>query len=222
MIETEKRITNESFGVLKISKVTSSNKIALFGSSIKHQHFISLIVCPAMLNRSLNRDWISDAGRIPYIEVLMSYNQFAEAITSFNQGSGTPVTIERIAGRKIPEFELIDKPEEFKLELADTISGILKEIEDFKKELLQTNLAIKVRKNLLKQFDRIKMQLQENVPFIEKQFQEQMEKTITEAKSEFEGFVEGRVRDLGLEKMKVDKLLSIEDKKHESGVSNGN
>src|SRR3990167_59669 len=126
-MDDENIIKHESFGVLQVSKVQGTRR-SLFGSSIEHNHFIALRICPATLKRHLNRDWISDVGSIPYIEVMMSYNQFAEAITSFNQGSWTPVTIDRINGKQVAEFVPICKPEEFKQEITSMLSNTVKEI----------------------------------------------------------------------------------------------
>jgi len=93
-------IEHESFAMLGITRSSCSFSQNLFGSSIQHSHTIRLKIAPAKIDRMLNRDWFH-ANTKPYIEVEMSYSQFAEAITSMNVGDGVPVTLRRLDGKTI-------------------------------------------------------------------------------------------------------------------------
>jgi len=64
----------------------------------------------------------------------------------------------------------------------------------------------KAQKRLIKQIKLLKMNIEKNLPFINEQFTEQMEKTIKEAKGELEAFVSDVVRQYGLEALKHKKL----------------
>jgi hypothetical protein len=90
-----------SFGVVSLSRAHGTNH-SLFGSSITHNNFIILSIKRAILKRNLSHDWIMPDGHAPIVEVEMSATQFAEAITSFNKGEGSPCTITYVDGKQIP------------------------------------------------------------------------------------------------------------------------
>jgi len=108
-------IEHESFAMLGITRSSCSFSQNLFGSSIQHNHTIRLKIAPAKIDQMLNRDWFH-ANTKPYIEVEMSYSQFAEAITSMNVGDGVPVTLRRLDGRMIEDCPQFDKRQEFEKE----------------------------------------------------------------------------------------------------------
>jgi len=47
--------------------------------------------------------------------------------------------------------------------------------------------------------------IKSNIPFVNEQFTEQMDKTITEAKGEIEAFIEHKIRSAGLEAIAASK-----------------
>ena len=108
-------IEHESFAMLGITRSSCSFSQNLFGSSIQHSHTIKLKIAPAKIDRMLNRDWFH-ANTKPYIEVEMSYSQFAEAITSMNVGDGVPVTLRRLDDKRIEDCPQFDKRQEFEKE----------------------------------------------------------------------------------------------------------
>ena len=115
-------IKHESFAMMGISRVNCNKGQPLFGSSILHNNTIKLKIAPAKIDRHLNRDWFHTT-RTPYIEVEMSYSQFAEAITALNVGDGIPVTLKYLNGKEIEECPYLDKrqmfEQEFKKEMKD-------------------------------------------------------------------------------------------------------
>ena len=84
------RTSHPSYGTIMFNR-SNSRVTPLFGSSIKHNNVITMELRHAEIERGLNRDWVY--GKAPIAEIEMSYSQFAEAITSFGQGTGIPVTI---------------------------------------------------------------------------------------------------------------------------------
>lgn len=86
--------THPSYGQLEISRVTSNKGVPLYGTSSKFKEIIRLSIHRSELCRSLHRSWYF--AKDPIVEVDMSPAQFAEAITSLNNGSGIPVTIRKI------------------------------------------------------------------------------------------------------------------------------
>jgi hypothetical protein len=91
-----------SFGVVRLSRVTSSPGIRLFDSAISHSQFVRMEIARASRSRGLHHDFVHGSGA-PLIEVDMSLSQWGALVSSFNQGSGTPVTLHRVAGEVMPE-----------------------------------------------------------------------------------------------------------------------
>lgn len=181
-------VFKRSYGGLK--------KTTLFGSSIEHQNTITMEVRHASLIRGSHRDVVF--GENPIVTVEMSYAQFAEAITSFGQGSGIPVTL-RYTERdgRIPECEFVDKrkqfTEEFKKhssETMETSKELIKEVTELFSKKVLTKADKEGVLNKLKILD---ADIGVNVEVIVDRFNNQMDKTIMEAKSEVEAFCQNRV-----------------------------
>jgi len=193
---------HESFGLLQISRQTCSPAINLFGSSITHSNLISLTITRAEKHRNLHRDWYF--GKTKLVEVIMSDTQFAEAITSMNMGSGTPVTISQVAGERMSACPEIHRRQEIEKEFRRTcksVSDKTKEAVTEAKKILSGsgNLKKEDRQKLSDLLYHIQMEMEHNLPFISKSFEEQLDKTIMEAKGECEAFLTNTVHKLGIE-----------------------
>lgn len=128
--ETKFGTSHPSYGTLLFNRAYGG-KTPLFGSSIEHSNVITMELRHADITRRLSGDDIF--GDKPIVKVEMSYSQFAEAITSFGQGTGIPVTIRYTEkDGKIPPCDFISKREQF--------------IGEFKE---QTNKAVKKSKELI-------------------------------------------------------------------------
>jgi ElaB/YqjD/DUF883 family membrane-anchored ribosome-binding protein len=55
------------------------------------------------------------------------------------------------------------------------------------------------REAILGKLRMLMQNINSNMPFVQSQFNEAMDKTVTEAKAEVEGFVEGKIRALGID-----------------------
>lgn len=191
-------------GAIRVSRV--SGQANLFASDVQHQHFIEVTICEAEEQRNLSMNWLH-AGR-EIISVAMSEIQWAQFVSSFNQGSGTACTIEHIQGKEIKapprpsqEAELFKKEMREKVSesldsLAEAIRRVSESVEKGGKLPNKTDLN-----NILDGLKRTERELVANVPFVERQFQEHVERKMAEAKSEFEGYMNGRLRNLGLESL---------------------
>ena len=65
-------------------------------------------------------------------------------------------------------------------------------------------------KRLHRELNMIKQEIASNVPFIKKQYTEQIDKTLLEAKNEIEAFVEKKIRTIGIEGFKKE-LIKLSD-----------
>lgn len=209
-MKNDKIDQHPSYGLLSFSRVSGSNQ-TLFGSSIKHDNTIMMRVKPAKVERSLNTDWYLSAGR-EYLEVEMSYSQFAEAITSMNMGEGVPVTVRYLNGEEIERPEFKNKRLEFEEEFKERMNELNKKLDKLTfetEDILKNKKSINKgdRENILNQIAGFRQEMKSNIPFVLTCFNEQMDKTVKEAKGEIEAFVQHKTLSLGLEKLNELKQL---------------
>lgn len=197
-----------SFANLYIGRSYCSGKQTLFGSSIKHSDVITLKISPASLGRNLHNDHVY-AESTPYIEINMSQAQFAQAITSLNQGEGTPVTLIRLNGQNIEQCPFEDKRMQFDDEFSQNMKDLvneLKKMSEEAEELLENKKTLSKadREKIMSAFHKIQMEIGSNMPFMFSQFNRQMEKTVTEAKAEVEGHIQSRLTDMALKGLQLE------------------
>ena len=216
-METEKT-THPSFGIISVSRGTSSGKMNLFNSSIQQNHFIQIDIQRASLYRNVYHDSVYPEELI--VRLNMSPSQFADLITSLNT-VGSPCTLITVNGERMPEPEYVNKrvqiDDDFKKKM-DDVSSISNEFYTKIQEILmKPNIGKNDRKEILKLLDTLNAQITSNVPFIKKTFTEQMDKTANEAKFEVTQFIEEKLKRLGLDKFKDQLLLDSKDDKKDDG-----
>ena len=193
---------HESYGLVGVSRVTHSLGVSLFGSSIKHSNTIRLSIKAAEVDRHLSRDWYY--GRSGLIEIELSPTQFAEMITCMNMGDGVPCTL-----RYLDDHKRLENPPEVKQrevfeqefqENVEKVTGFYKEDLGQIRELLTKKGTIKVkeREQVAGMIAKLVDTLEDAMPFLQKGFNESMDKTVSEAKGEVEAFVMHKVTSLGI------------------------
>ena len=188
--------THPSYGTLLFSRRTGE-KESLFGSSIQHRDTICMTLHHASIERGLNKDWIH--GDKVIAEVEMSYSQFAEAITTMNVGTGVPVTVRWTEkDGNIPSCDFVSKRKQFENEFVGQREKATRESQ----KLIQEITELFSQKGTLKKADKdailaklykLNMDIGANMDFIAKQFNEQMDKTVSEAKGEIEAFCQNKI-----------------------------
>lgn len=196
----ENKDKHESYGMLQFSRVSGGAK-ALFGSSIQHKDTITMTLREGEVSRHLNNDYYFGSKEI--VQVEMSYSQFAEAITAMNIGTGVPVTIKYIQGKgKMEDCPFIDKKQQYEEEFAEHLEDIKKEASDtiieVKEIFEKKSIGKGDKEEILKKLQRLESQIGGNTEFIYKQFNEQMDKTVTEAKGEIEAFCQNKMNSIAL------------------------
>lgn len=176
-----------------------------------------MVLKEGTVSRELNEDWYFGGPEI--VEVEMSQSQFAELITSMNMDSGVPCTIKFIKGKgRIPEPDFINKREqitnEFKERMDDKKASANKIYEEIK-TLLDTKKSIGKgdRAAILRKIHSITNGLSSESNFMFRQFQEQMDKTITQAKGEIEAFAQNRINTIAQQAIaeQKDAILKLEN-----------
>lgn len=184
----------------------SGGYINLYGSAIKHQETISMTVSPS---RKQSSKWSERyyAERMPLIEVRMSASQFAQAITSMNMGSGVPVTLETLRGKRMPKCEemtvseVANKGLEDKMaQMATRLSSGFSRVE----ELLNKKGTLKVaeKKEIYEFYSRFTQDVRYNLPYLHECMTEAYDKTATATKADIEAFYVNAVMKAGLDAMK--------------------
>ena len=77
LVDGKDRVTHPAFGMARFSRVSGDNR--LYGSAVRHQHFISLCIMRGSYQHDLGRDWYHGGEEL--IEVFLSASQFAEMLT---------------------------------------------------------------------------------------------------------------------------------------------
>lgn len=190
------KTSHPSYGTLLFNRAYGG-KTPLFGSSIEHSNVITMELRHADITRRLNRDDIF--GDKPIVKVEMSYSQFAEAITSFGQGTGIPVTIRYTEkDGKIPPCDFISKREQFADEFKEKREKVTKESQQLLQDVAdlftqKKSLTKSDKEAVMSKLSKLSMDIGCNLDFIADQFNEQMDKTVMEAKGEIESFCQNKI-----------------------------
>jgi hypothetical protein len=203
---------HESFGVAGFYRRTGGN-YNLFGSSIKHGQTIALTIKRATRRRHLSNDWIHGKGQL--IEVVFSPNQFAQLLTSMNVGDGVPCTIQYVGGKRMADCPSTEQRAMFEQEFKENVEKLTEKAEIHLKEITEV-LTAKApinkaeRSAIIGKLNTLVHILTDSIPFVQSQFNEAMDKTVTEARAEVEAFVDNKIRALGIEALEgeVQKALS--------------
>lgn len=186
------------YGMLGFSR-RSGGAAPLFGSSIQHRDVICMTLKHGELGRHLNNDRYFGKGTIAEVE--MSYSQFAEAITAMNIGDGVPCTI-RFTEKDgyVKDIPLVSKQKQFEQEFADHLTDIKQEasnaIDEVKEIFEKKSIGKRDKEQIIKKLEHLAMQIGANTEFVYRQFNEQMDKTVMEAKMEVEAFCQNKMNSI--------------------------
>ena len=209
---------HKSFGIMGFTRKQSSGGATLFGSDLEHNTIISMSLRHAEIERDLSRNWYF--GKDLIVEVDMTQNQFSEMITSMNMGDGIPVTVKYTEmDGYIDEPEIENMVETHSDEFAKTARKVGENAQNLYREmeeLFSKGGTIKKadKERLLSKMHMVQQDINANMPFMEKQFAEAMDKTVTDAKGTIEAFYQHRVTEAGLDALTGDispKLIVHED-----------
>lgn len=215
--DEENITTHPSFAQIKAARVHSSKPVAMYGSAIRHGHYIILEISESEEHRQLNRYWHHDRKQI--IQVRMSETQFAQFVTSLNIGGGTTCTIERRDGKGVEEPPYVDRTQLVKTEFekhAKLVAKTLANAEARMAELLKPGAKVtKAELTLLKEdIERAAREIGSNMPYMSDSFEEAMAETVGEAKGTIEAFMMDAAAKAGLSQSRFvtpgEQLLSID------------
>lgn len=204
-----------SYGLVHITRVThSTGKTRLFGSPLAtHYGTIQLSIGRAKWSHGLHHDrYFGKNLTGELLEIEMSAAQFADMITSLNIGDGTPCTIRRVDGERIPDPpNHTTEAEHIRDNFDGSLDKFKAKVRTYRTQIedLTSKLSSKAREEIRVALDVIEDQFASNVPFVLRQFQAATTKITTAAKAEVEAFVTGAVRAAGLAALAEGRLPTL-------------
>lgn len=202
-VRDETRTTHPAYAQIGASRVSSGgagNGVALYGSDFMHNDFVAIRIKRSQLGRNLNHDWHYAYDEM--IEVMLSYSQWAEFVSTMNSGEGVPCTLRAVDGKLMPG---LPKPEtrstQFIQEQQKDMENLIALVVDAEKQVAELNISQKAKAVMLNLAFKIKQELKSNLPFVMKSFGKHMENTVEKAKTEVHAYVENRIHRAGLAAM---------------------
>jgi hypothetical protein len=198
------RADHPSFGMIGVSRASAGgNGLTLFGSSTRHHTVLSVTIRKAFSQRDLTDDRVHSTGDV-LIEVEMSEAQFGRLLTQPNIGDGVPCTIrylpkefdvERDEHYHIPRPPLPPRTtDKFRTDMAQRTTRAMSTVRSLQREIGAAMHDGALRKGrgeeLLRRVESIKTELQSNIPWVTERFEEDMEKTVDEAKADLAAYVD--------------------------------
>jgi hypothetical protein len=212
MSEDKQVLNHPSYALASFSRRSGSPK--LFASAIdKHYSYICLQLKRAELVRRDHGDYYNSSIQGDIVEVDFSAAQFAELLTTMNVGLGVPCTLRRLNNERIEEPpDVLTEAENVANEFEGDMKGFAKKIlgttiPRAKEILAKTNITKADRAELAGIFDKIGMELKNNIPFILDCFQEAIQKKVAVAKAEVDSLFTSVINKLGLKALEDIKQL---------------
>jgi hypothetical protein len=198
-----------AFGQVEVSRV--SGYVPLYASDFKHQHFIAIRVHHSKMERSLSRDW-HFTDRIPIVEFYLSEHQWAAFVSSVGIGGGVPCTIrqtEKDGG--IPGLEHRDEAHDYSDEVKERLFRATEGVRAALREVDEMNLPKAKAARLKRGIEVALRNIEENIPFVAKSFDEHMETRVEKAKSEIAAHMQNAVMRAVIAALKNEPPILIED-----------
>lgn len=202
--DEEELFEHESYGMVSLSRVSSSGQ-TLFGSSVRHHHYVKLSIQRAEMGRHLHREWYYPRENL--IEINLSAVQLAEMLTNMNT-AGVPCTLSRYWNKdgeyvSVPEPENITKQEQYTKEFKEKTEKAVESLDRAiacARDMAEAKTATKGDRNaLVELMESVRQDIASNMPFLLKSFNEKIEDVVKDAKGEIRSHVDASVRAAGLE-----------------------
>ncbi len=197
----EEHQKHPAFGQIHFSR-TNGGGGKFYGSELEANNYITMEVSQSEMRRDLTKDWYYTRG-LPVIKVRMTAGQFAEAITSLNIGSGVCCTIEMVDQKPVEKMPKQESRKEsvhrkFEERMKMFADGIRKNKDTAQSLVKKKTLSKQDQHDLLHQLEWLTTEVEKNIPFFAKCFQETMDEVVFEAKTEVENAIQHKINVLGL------------------------
>ena len=214
----ESREDHESFGLISISRVTGSGQ-AFHGSSLRHRAYITLSVHRAYVTRNAGGGQSDYHGeREMLVDLRMTEAQFAQMITTPNYGVGVPCTLEHY--QEGPMVKPEDPPSaetrrRFDRAASEDFAQAVRDFKAIAEDMIKMADSGRVRIGALREMaghlEQAVQHVEKDLPFLEEQFQRNMDAAVSEAKAEIEAFTRNNLAAAGLQHLADQAPEMIED-----------
>lgn len=216
--DEEETDTHPSFGQIRCSRV--SGRTALYGSDFVHDHYMTVAICPSETRRSLSHDW--PYAKQPIIEIAMSESQWAQFISTPNSGQGTRCTITDLHGKPVPQIpEPKRRDAQFRAEMVGKVHRAQREIAALRTEVEGLKISGAAKKTLTDRIWQAEMATSSSIEFVQKSFDEHIERTVDQAKTEVEAYIEARIHAAGLSALGIGKLVELPGPSTDRALTDG-
>lgn len=206
--------THPAYGQIGANRVQGAHQ--LYGSDFEHHSAVNITIRGSKLMRGLSRDW--HAAQDEYIEVSLSESQWAEFVSTLNSGMGTPCTVTFVRGSgELPGIErIVDRKAQFAAEVRRNVQKSLGNLDKLLKQLDDVKIGVRAKDELVMAAKLARQDIEANLPFVAKSFDEHMETQTQRAKTEIHAYMQNVVHRAGLDALQGQQLplqLPDEDEK---------
>lgn len=201
----EQITTPDCGAMIQFSRI--SGQKVLYGSPFYHQKFIRLRISKAQTYRSFHdNEYMAENIGHRYIEVDLSFSQFAECITSMNIGNGVPCTLYNLMGKEFEQPTIDDNRIKLDDEIKNETTLAIESITELINLIETEKLTAKVKSRLLNQCHKIVRVLNDHLPFIAQMYAEHLDKLEQQAKTEIAAYCDLAVMQVGLDTLQLPQL----------------
>lgn len=185
-----------AYGQIAASRV--SGHADLYGSDFTHGHYMTVTIRGSALHRALSRDWYAPGPE--FIEVALTEAQWAEFLSTPNSGSGTPCTIEfvRVEGWLPKIARTVDRRAQFAEEVRRDVQKSLGRLDALLAQLDEVKIGAKKKEELIMAAKLARQDIEANLPFVVKSFDDHMEQQTAKARMEIHGYMQHAITRAGL------------------------
>lgn len=194
-----KTYTHSAFGQISVSHISGSR--VLYDSDYVSNSFVRITITKSELKHNLSRDW--HFPREELITVDMSHAQWVAFVSSSGHGSGVPVTLDRVAGKRCGELPPRSMVEEFKGDMSDRLANAVAQMDEVLKQLKDDpKIPAKKREEISNKLLQARYDMSNNLDFVADSFDKHIEKGVNKAKAEIHSHMNMSLQRLGIESLK--------------------
>lgn len=169
----------------------------LFGSDFEHHGYIDIVIKRATSERRHSTD--NFHGKEELISVSLSRAQWATFLSSMNLGDGVPCTLSHIKREQVPQIALpIPDKEKFRADHQAVLDEAIRHIDGLLAQIGAGKIPAGLRAELTNTATQARRCIQDRLPFVRERFEEHLEESLENAKTEVHGYIHMALQRAGL------------------------
>lgn len=206
VINDGKKASHPAYATIGCGRVNSGKGVYLFGSDFRHHNTMRIVISRGTVTRDLSHDWVHGGREL--VEVELSEAQWATFVSTPNMGSWTPCTLrfravpdpDDILGAQPGIAAVEDRRAQLRGEVQDTLADTLAAIDEALRVVDGVEkMGARARTAITNALQQARQEVQANLPFVAKSFDEHAERTVERAKVEVNAYLTSAVMRAGLE-----------------------